>query len=69
MSPVEMFNELLRQGYVVPIAIDQNTMTMPSLYRSVPTMTTAGTVAISSSGELAQDAELGRGVKGNCTNP
>jgi hypothetical protein len=41
-NAVELFNELIRLGYVTPVS-DQPNLMMPTMYRSVPSVTTSGT--------------------------
>jgi hypothetical protein len=38
MTPVEMFNELVRLGYVVPGSIEPSRLKEPTAYISVPTV-------------------------------
>lgn len=71
MSPVEMFNELIRQGYVVPAAIDPSGSMVPTAYVNVPTRTTFSTPVVLGSPEKRErtNAKLGdrskRNTKGN----
>ena len=65
MTAVEMYNELVRQGYIKPASTDRDAMVMPSLYRPVATMTTTGTTPVTVDGSLTGYAELGRGAEGD----
>lgn len=62
MTAVDMFNELVRQGLISPQR-DYPDLTMPSIYRSVPSVTAAGTGA-EARGDVV-DAQLGRGAQGD----
>lgn len=58
-SPVDMFNELVKAGHIQP-ASDYANLSMPTIYRSVPYVTTCGTVAVTNRGQ-GVDAKLERG--------
>lgn len=65
-TPVEMFNELIKLGYIRPLVQHADLM-MPNLLRTVPSVTTSGTATVSSAvGEL--DAELGGDAQGDRGN-
>ena len=60
MTPMEMFEDLIRRGYVVPANVDPASWMMPTAYISVPTSTAFVTPPV---GELQSkalpDAKLG----------
>jgi len=66
MNAVEMFNELVRQGYVVPVGVYPDLM-LPTAQRSVPTMIASGTGQIRRDAGT-NDAKLDRTSEGNITN-
>jgi hypothetical protein len=63
LNAVEMFNELVRQGYVVPIN-EHPDLTLPSAYRTVPTMTLSGT-GYAEADRKVENAQLDSSTKGN----
>jgi hypothetical protein len=64
-TPVEMFNELIRQGYVTPVSEYPN-LSMPTILRSVPSVYTAGTASVGTGQQGgATDAELDSGSQGD----
>jgi hypothetical protein len=66
LNPVEMFNELIRQGFILPVG-EHPDLTLPTAHRTVPTMTSSGTGAIQPSYEVSR-AQLDSPSKGNSEN-
>lgn len=64
LTPVEMFNELVQRGYIVPAASDPIGSMIPTAYISVPTAYGYTTPPISLN-QGKQDAKLGSGPKRN----
>ncbi len=66
MTPVEMYNELVQMGYVVPASIEPNAMMTPTAYISVPSTLNFFTPPVSVSPKKeGKNAELGLRAKGN----
>ena len=66
LTPTEMFNELVRRGFVTPASIDPAWWMMPTAYVSVPTATAFFSPPISAADqEPESDAKLGLRVEGN----
>jgi hypothetical protein len=63
LNAVEMFRELIRQGFVTP-ASDFPDLTLPTTYRTVSTMTAAGT-GQAGADQGSPHAQLDSAPKGN----
>ena len=66
-TPMEMFNELIRMGFVVPAATEPSDLMEPTAYITVPTSLAFVTPPIPPliPEEKHQDAALGQRPKGN----
>jgi hypothetical protein len=64
LKALEMFNELVQRGYIVPVSEHPSLKEM-TIYRSVPSTMTGGTGTGSYSTTGAVDAELDLPVEGN----
>ena len=62
MTAVDMFKELMKGGYITP-TVEHADLRMPTMYRSVQSITTPGTVE--SSPAKAVNAQLELGSQGN----
>jgi hypothetical protein len=60
MSPLDMFNELVRLGYIVPG--EPGDLAMPSAYKYVPSFTTGGTAVVTDQ-RGDRDAQLERNTQ------
>jgi hypothetical protein len=70
MTPIEMFNELVRQGYIVQGTVDPSRLREPTAYISVPTALASvfppiQPAQVSTKQERTSNAELGSDNKGN----
>jgi hypothetical protein len=66
LTPMEMFDELVRLGYVVPANVDPAGWMMPTAYVSVPTSTAFVTPPINEPHSKAKpDAKLGTRTQRN----
>lgn len=66
MTPVDMFNELVRLGYVVPASSDPNSMMVPTAYVSAPSYLAFSTPPVHQQKEKAPaHAKLGARRKRN----
>jgi hypothetical protein len=70
MTPVEMFNELVRLGYIIPSTIEPSRLREPTAFISVPTMLAAASPPIQVAPTATRqgrtsNAELGSSGKRN----
>ncbi len=63
-TPVEMYNEMIRLGFIVPAVIDPYGLMAPTAYISVPTTLAFATPPIEGS-KAKTDAKLGSRSKRN----
>lgn len=67
LKALEMFNELVQKGYIVPVREYPSLKDM-TIYRSVPSTMTGGT-GTGSYSTVAADAELELPAEGNSEHP
>lgn len=66
LTPMQMLDDLIQRGYVVPATVDPAAWMMPTAYVSVPTSTAFVTPPISDPQSKAKpNAKLGLRPKGN----
>jgi hypothetical protein len=66
-SPVEMFNELVQKGYIIPASVEPSGSMIPTAYITVPTATVFSTPVAPPTAEkkVRANAELGPRAKRN----